>query len=90
MKSPLGDKSSTFTFEGPPFLRAQLSPPTAPTTLPEMVNLQWENFDIVTRTRNLKQAPKHKTQINQNKPCETEIYIFIAIATSIINNNRDL
>lgn len=38
--SPVGDKRSTFTFDGPPFLCEQLFPPTAPTTLPDTVNLQ--------------------------------------------------
>lgn len=40
MRSPEGDKSSIFTLDGPPFLSEQLSPPTAPTTLPDIVNLQ--------------------------------------------------
>lgn len=38
--SPAGDKSSTFTFDGPPSFRKQLSPPTFPTIRPDTVNLQ--------------------------------------------------
>lgn len=37
--SSVGDKSSTFTLGGPSFFLVQLSPPTAPTTLPDTVNL---------------------------------------------------
>lgn len=38
--SPVGDNSSTFTFDGPPSFREQLVPPTFPTILPDAVNLQ--------------------------------------------------
>lgn len=37
---PVGDNNSTFTFDGPPSFRAQLSPPSFPTIRPDTVNLQ--------------------------------------------------
>lgn len=40
-RSPLADIRSICTFEGPPFLCWQLSPPTAPVTLPDIVKLKF-------------------------------------------------
>ena len=67
MRSPEGNKSSIFTFDGPPFFSEQLSPPTAPTTLPDMVNLQifmvvffffldWYKYDMEDNTSYLKET----------------------------------
>lgn len=40
MTSSDSDNSSTATPEGPPSFKEQLSPPTAPLTLPDIMNLQ--------------------------------------------------
>jgi len=41
-----GDKRSTFTLEGPPVLTEQLSPPTAPMTFPDIMNLHENKIPV--------------------------------------------
>ena len=50
-RSPVGEKSTAFTFDVPPFLFGQLSPPTAPRTLPEMMNLQVRDGESLQREK---------------------------------------
>ena len=56
----VGEKSSTFTFDESPFLFGQLSPPTAPTTLPDTVNLQIQDKESLQREKINEEVSKKK------------------------------
>lgn len=44
IRSSEGESRSTFTSEGPPPIMEQLSPPTAPKTFPDIINLHENKF----------------------------------------------
>lgn len=83
--------SSTLTPEGPPCLE-QLFPPTAPTTLPDIINLHGvftdENLNVIIVHR--KTIKKTKPNGQRNRPSELKIYICIAITSILIDDNRNL
>lgn len=84
-----GDNSSILTPEGPSPLKEQLSPPTAPNTFPDMVNLWSENHENITSKQH-EIACTLTSEMHSNKPSQSEVNIGIRIAATLINHNGNL
>jgi hypothetical protein len=84
---PSHQMQPTFTPEGLPAFK-QLLPPTAPKTLPDLINLQAYVYLQLKLQLNNCSRIENKQNCQRNRPSELKINICISITSILINNTR--